>query len=64
MDKYLIHIDLAYALCVFLNDGVEIEDRNMILVAEINGPREITTKVISEREMESAKYKDHTLLNP
>jgi hypothetical protein len=60
MSKYMIEVaSHAYNLCVFLNDGVEIENPdNKFLAVEINSPREITTKVISEEETKTAKYKD------
>jgi len=61
MYKYAINIPLNYGLCVFLNDGHEIDqgENNPFLLVEINGPREITTKVVSEDELKSAKYKDY-----
>lgn len=61
MYKYAIHVGLNYGLCVFLNDGVEIDqgENNPFLLVEINGPREITSKVVTQTELESAKYKDY-----
>ena len=60
MSKYMIEVTShAYDLCVFLNDGVEIETPDiMFLTVEIHNPREITIKVISEEETKSAKYND------
>jgi|tagenome__1003787_1003787.scaffolds.fasta_scaffold20955740_6 hypothetical protein len=60
-NKYAINVIRNYALCVFLNEGVEIDqgENNPFLLVEINGPREITTKVVSEDELKSAKYKDY-----
>lgn len=61
MYKYAIQVGLNYGLCVFLNDGHEIDqgENNPFLLVEINGPREITTKVVTQKELESAKYKDY-----
>lgn len=60
MSKYMIEVTShAWDLCVFLNDGVEIETPDITFLAvEINSPREITTKVLSEEETKTAKYKD------
>jgi len=61
MYKYAINIPRNYGLCVFLNDGHEIDqgENNPFLLVEINGPREITSRVVSEEELKSAKYKDY-----
>jgi hypothetical protein len=61
MYKYAINVALNYGLCVFLNDGHEIDqgENNPFLLIEINSPREITTKVVTEDELKSAKYKDY-----
>lgn len=61
MNKYAINVPRNYALCVFLNDGREIDqgENNPFLLVEINAPREITTKVVTEEELKSAKYKDY-----
>jgi hypothetical protein len=61
MYKYAINVPANYGLCVFLNDGHEIDqgENNPFLLVEINGPREITTKVVSAEELKSAMYKDY-----
>lgn len=61
MYKYAIHVASNYGLCVFLNDGHDIDqgENNPFLLVEINGPREITSRVITEAELKSAKYKDY-----
>jgi hypothetical protein len=60
-NKYAINVPLNYALCVFLNDGHDIDqgENNPFLLVEVNGPREITSRVVSQKELESAKYKDY-----
>jgi hypothetical protein len=59
--KYAINVPRNYALCVFLNDGHEIDqgENNPFLLVDINGPREITTKIVTEEELKSAKFKDY-----
>jgi len=59
--KYAINVPRNYALCVFLNDGHEIDqgENNPFLLVDINGPREITTKIVTEAELKSAKFKDY-----
>lgn len=61
MSKYAIEVaSHDYDLCVFLNDGHEIDTPDITyLLVEINGPREITTKVVTVEEMKTAKYKDY-----
>lgn len=62
--KYVIEVTSdAYELCVFLNDGHEIAtpDRTFLAV-EITSPREITSKVITADELQTAEYKRHILL--
>lgn len=55
--KYAVIINEdTYSLVVFLNDGVApTVDKTMkgdaYLVCEVNGPREITTKITYESEM-------------
>jgi hypothetical protein len=61
MYKYAINVPLNYGLCVFLNDGHEIDqgENNPFLLVEINSPREITSKIVTEDELKSAQYKDY-----
>ena len=49
-------------LIQFLNDGVRplIEKKKTFFVFEINGPREITTKIVFEEELSGTPV--HTLL--
>jgi hypothetical protein len=55
----------AYDLCVFLNDGVEIETPDTtFLVFRIDAPREITSRVVDLHEIKSAQYKDLIFLKP
>jgi hypothetical protein len=59
--KYAINVASNYGLCVFLNDSQEIDqgENNPFLLVEIKGPREINSKIVSEDELKSAKYKDY-----
>lgn len=61
MSKYAINVPTNYDLCVFLNDGCEIDqgENNPFLLVEINSPREATTRVVTEEELKSAKYKEY-----
>lgn len=61
MYKYAINVALNYGLCVFLNDGHEIDqgENNPFLLIEITSPREITSRVVTETELKSAQYKDY-----
>lgn len=65
MSKYAIEVTSeAYDLCVFLNDGVDIETPDITYLAvEVNGRREITTKVVTDDEMKTAAYKEYIPLN-
>lgn len=39
-------------MVMFLNDGVRPPmDKDTFLICEINGPREITTKIVSKEEL-------------
>jgi hypothetical protein len=47
-------------LVTFLNDGVrpETKKETTFLICEVNGPREITTKVVTESELIGNPVKD------
>lgn len=63
--KYAIEVTSHnYDLCVFLNDGHEIETPDTTFLAiEINAPREITSRVVTGEEMKTAAYKDYLPLD-
>lgn len=65
MSKYAIEVTPHnYNLCVFLNDGHEIDTPDTTYLAvEINSPREITSKVVTDEEMKTAKYKNYLPLD-
>lgn len=70
--KFAIPINISTEdLCVFLNDGVAIDyyPDKLVLMVEVNGPREITTKVharweVFEGDSYTLKDPDVTILAP
>jgi hypothetical protein len=65
LPKYVIHInERTLDLVMFLSDGhkPEIQEDNTYLVCEINGPREITSKIETSESLRSEDYAQETMI--